>query len=81
MPSRRPFDSRLRIEPTSVSTINLSSTRCPGNSSGISDTVAPTALPMPSARWPAFLPIVTMKYQRDVVRASTSRSLTIPTPT
>ena len=30
---------------------------------------------------PAFLPMVPRKYQRDVVRASDCKSLTIPTPT
>ena len=42
--------------------------------------VAPAALPMPSARCPAFRPIATTKYQRDVVFASTIRFLTISTP-
>ena len=52
----------------------------PRNSSGISVSVAPAAFPMPSARWPVFLPMATMKYQREVVRASTIRFLMISTP-
>ena len=51
------------------------------NSSGMSVSVAPAALPMPSARWPALRPIATTKYQREVVLASTIRFLTISTPT
>ncbi len=51
------------------------------NSSGISVSVAPAALPMPSARWPALRPIATTKYHRDVVLASTIRFCTICTPT
>ena len=42
--------------------------------------VAPAALPMPSARWPALRPIAITKYQRDVVFASTIRFLMISTP-
>ena len=54
---------------------------CPaGNSSGMSVSVAPAALPMPSARCPAFRPMATTKYQREVVFASTIRFLTISTP-
>ena len=47
-----------------------------GNSSGITVKVAPAALPMPSARWPALRPMATTKYQREVVLASTIRFLT-----
>ena len=43
-------------------------------------TVAPAALPMPSARWPALRPIAITKYQREVVLASTIRFFTISTP-
>ena len=43
--------------------------------------VAPTALPMDSARCPALRPWATTKYQRWVVFASTIRFLTISTPT
>ena len=46
----------------------------------MSVSVAPAALPMPSARWPALRPIAMTKYQRDVVFASTIRFLTISTP-
>ena len=42
--------------------------------------VAPAALPMPSARCPALRPIAITKYQREVVFASTIRFLTISTP-
>ena len=52
----------------------------PANSSGIRVSVAPAALPMPSARWPALRPIAMTKYQREVVLASTIRFLTISTP-
>ena len=64
------------IAPTSVSTIVLEPhRRCPPNSSGMSVSVAPAALPMPSARWPALRPMAMTKYQRDVVLASTIRFL------
>ena len=68
------------IAPTSVSTIARNETRSP-NSSGMSVSVAPAALPMPSARWPAFRPIEITKNQCDVVLASTMRFFTISTPT
>ena len=68
------------IAPASVSTIALSRTGLPENSSGIIVSVAPAALPMPSARWPALRPIAITKYQREVVLASTIRFLTISTP-
>src|SRR5215813_7592973 len=38
------------------------------------------ALPMPRARWPAARPMLTIRYQRDVVRASSARLRTICTP-
>ena len=79
-PSRRPWLSRLMMAPTSVSTMVLSRIGLSANSSGMSVSVAPAALPMPSARWPAFRPIAMTKYQRDVVLASTIRFLTISTP-
>ncbi len=50
------------------------------NSSGIRVSVAPAALPMPSARWPALRPMAMTKYQREVVFASTIRFLTMSTP-
>ncbi len=50
------------------------------NSSVMSVTVAPAALPIPSARCPAFRPIAMTKYQRVVVLASTIRFFTISTP-
>ena len=67
------------IAPVSVSTIvfrRIGAT----NSSVISDSVVPAPLPMPSARCPAFRPIATTKYQREVVFASTIRFLTISAP-
>src|SRR5439155_1279843 len=79
-PSSRPYDSRLMTAPTSVSTTALSRMRGPGNSSGMSVSVAPAALPIPIARCPAPRPIVMTKYQRDVVLASTIRFFTISTP-
>ena len=69
------------IAPTSVSTRARSGILPPPNSSGISVSVVPAALPMPSARCPAFRPMAMMKYQREVVRASTIRFFTISTPT
>ena len=68
------------MAPTSVSTIALSLILRPANSSGMRVSVAPAALPMPSARWPALRPIAITKYQREVVLASTIRFLTISTP-
>ena len=68
------------MAPASVSTIVFSRIGCPANSSGISVSVAPAALPIPSARWPALRPIAITKYQREVVLASTIRFLTISTP-
>ena len=52
----------------------------PGNSSGISVSVAPVALPMPRARWPAERPMTTTKYQRPVVRESSIRFCTRSLP-
>ena len=80
-PSRRPYASRLMIAQTSVSTSVLSRIGWAVNSSGMSVSVAPAALPMPSARCPALRPIAMMKYQRDVVLASTMMFFTISTPT
>ena len=68
------------IAPTSVSTMALSGIGCPANSSGIIVSVAPAALPIPSARCPALRPIAITRYQREVVFASTIRFLTISTP-
>ena len=42
--------------------------------------VALTALPMPSVKCPVGRPIVTPKYQRPVVFASSMRLFTMPTP-
>jgi hypothetical protein len=42
--------------------------------------VALTALPMPSVKWPVGRPIVTPRYQRPVVFASSMRLFTMPTP-
>ena len=58
----------------SIETVSLS------NSSGMRVMVAPAALPMPSARWPACLPMVVMKYHLPVVRASSMRFVTMRTP-
>ena len=79
-PSRRPWLSRLMIAPTSVSTTVLRRMRWGWNSSGIRVSVAPAALPMPSARWPALRPMAVTKYQREVVLASTMRFFTMSTP-
>ena len=50
------------------------------NSSGIKVNVAPAAFPMPMAKCPALRPMVTTKYQREVVLASVMIFLTISTP-
>ena len=42
--------------------------------------IAPAAFPIPSARCPALRPIVTTKYQREVVSASTIKLFTSSTP-
>ncbi len=68
------------MAPTSVSTIALTLILRPANSSGMSVSVAPAALPIPSARCPALRPIAITKYQREVVLASTIRFLMISTP-
>ena len=51
-----------------------------GNSSGMIVHVALTAFPIPSVKCPVGRPIVTPKYQRPVVLASSMRFLTMPTP-
>jgi hypothetical protein len=78
-----PLARRFTMAPTRVSATRSSFTFLPfsANSSPISVSVAPAALPMPSARCPALRPIAMTKYQRDVVFASTIRFLTISTPT
>ena len=68
------------IAPTRVSTMARSLILRPAHSSGMSVSVAPAALPMPSARCPALRPIAITKYHRDVVLASTMRFFTISTP-
>ncbi len=68
------------IAPTRVSTNTLSLIFALGNSSGMRVRVAPAALPMPRARWPALRPMAMTKYQREVVLASTIRFLTMSTP-
>ena len=67
------------IAPTSVSMIALRRIGL-GNSSEINVNVAPAALPIPMARWPAFRPMAMTRYQREVVLASTIRFLMISTP-
>ena len=52
----------------------------PPNSSGMIVQVALAALPMPSARWPVGRPMVTPRYQRPVVLASSIRFFITPTP-
>ncbi len=64
-----------------VSTTSVSAMRSPRNSSGITASVAPAALQIPSASAPDFRPIVIARYQRDVVRASSIRFSTIAVPT
>src|ERR1035441_1311647 len=48
------------MAPTNVSTMALKRIWWPRNSSGISVSEAPAAFPMPSARWPVFLPMATL---------------------
>ena len=79
-PSGRPRTRRLMIAASRMSAIHSIVVLSP-NSSGINVTAAPTALPMPSARKPAFLPIVTTTYQRGDVCASCMRFETISAPT
>jgi hypothetical protein len=81
-PNGRPWAIRLNIA------VSMMSTSCasrmgssPGNSSAIKVRVAPAALPMPRARWPAERPIATTRYHRRVVKASVIRLLTNWTPT
>ncbi len=70
----------MRIDPTRMSTSDFKRTFPSPNSSGIMVSVAPAALPMPRARWPALRPMAITKYQREVVFASTIRFFTMSTP-
>ena len=55
------------IAPSKTSMTWSSRMRPLPNSSGMIVSVAPAALPMPSARWPALRPMATIRYQRPVV--------------
>src|SRR5437867_10238556 len=68
------------MEPRINSHNSSSEIRRPRNSSGMMVKLAAAALPMPSARWPAARPMLTMRYQREVVRASSAMLRTIWTP-
>src|SRR5665213_2441256 len=64
-----------------VSTTSASAIRSPVNSSGVTASVAPAALQIPSASAPDLRPIVIARYQRDAVRASSIKFSTIAEPT
>src|ERR1039458_2986531 len=66
-PSSWPLARRLIIEPTIVSTTSARSNFSPRNSSGITASVAPADLHMPSARDPDFRPIEIVRYHLLVV--------------
>ncbi len=68
---------RLMIAPRRMSHSSSSVTGRPRNSSGMMVSVAAAALPMPRARWPAARPMLTIRYQREVVRASSARLRTM----
>ena len=70
----------LMIEPMMMSHSSSRVTGVPRNSSGMTVSVAAAALPMPRARCPAARPMLTTRYQREVVRASSARLRTICTP-
>src|SRR5215472_9374194 len=63
-----------------VSTTLSSSIYSPVNSSGITASVAPADLHIPSASDPDLRPIVTARYQRPVVRASSISDSIIAVP-
>ena len=69
------------IAPSTMSQMSESETRSRRNSSGMIVHVALAALPMASVRCPVGRPIVTPKYQRPVVFASSIRRFTNSTPT
>ena len=65
-PNVRPIARRLMIAPSTMSQMWANETVSSVNSSAMMVSVAPAALPMPSARWPALRPIATTTYQRRV---------------
>ena len=69
------------IAPSTMSQMWANDTVSSANSSAMMLSVAPAALPMPSARWPALRPIATTTYQRRVALASSIRLRTSSTPT
>ena len=80
-PNVRPIARRLMIAPSTMSQMWANDTVPSANSSAMMLSVAPAALPMPSARWPALRPIATTTYQRRVALASSIRLRTSSTPT
>ncbi len=79
-PKCRPMACRLMIAPSTMSQIAAKGTYAEANSSAITVSVAPAALPIPSARCPALRPMATTTYQRRVDRASSMRLRTSSTP-
>ena len=80
-PKLRPIARRLTMAPSTMSQMWAKETVASGNSSATTVSVAPAALPIPSARWPALRPIATTTYQRRVDRASSIRLRTSSAPT
>ena len=70
-PLRAPFDNRSLDDVAELRERNGRR----ANSSRMRVKVAPAALPIPSARWPACRPIATTTYQRRVERASSDQTL------
>ena len=68
------------MEPMMMSQTSSTVTWRPWNSSEMMESVAAEALPMPSARCPAARPMLMMRYQREVVRASSIKLRTSCTP-
>jgi hypothetical protein len=69
------------IAPSRMSAIRSRATAPSGNSSPMTVSVAPAALPMPRARWPAWRPMIVTKNHLSVVAASFMRFRTRSLPT
>ena len=76
-PYCEPSALRLMMEPMMMSQTSSTVTCRLRNSSEMMESVAAAALPMPSARCPAARPMLMMRYQREVVRASSIRLRTM----
>src|SRR5262249_27149434 len=79
-PCSRPPARRLMMAPSRISAIWSRLTGPGGNSSPMMVKVAPDALPMPSARWPAWRPMIVTKNHLSVVAASFMRLRTRSPP-